>query len=485
MNINHSDSSIATPNSRSSEGAIRARVINQKVRHTTQNRYPPFPARTGASLTSQSPGSEQPSSHKGSLAMMWPLKKQPQTKKIGDYSEYDGTDAHPLQQNCKICDAAFAIKETYNSIPARPPMETKPDKLVILYYIKNEDKITYKTNDELEAGVNISLTADLGAKLGGKKGGVTERTETFRKTVVAAEITFQKGSRGLILDGMRCVNCLCSLDGILSDRDRVKVFNTVQNILRSNELRLVETFAPSKEITIGLMPKNWIEGYLGLKYNGCHCGEKSGEEHKTTLKEGNERVDGNIRIAPLLLADEVWSLHVTEKGDGRTLLKNRSAGRRCEKTKGKSFFLAYEKPADNKPDKVCLKTLDEEIGIYDMVTAWEIEPAIGEQEELDLVDKKVMELIEGMSQKKAISFYVTLHVDSGQFSDESEHFDPQYLAAMDDRKVKTITDPMDDKAKWVMILSLPRVICAHAGSGTTRSGTTGGGTTGSGTTDTK
>mmetsp|Transcript_26000 Transcript_26000/g.45302 ORF Transcript_26000/g.45302 Transcript_26000/m.45302 type:complete len:386 (+) Transcript_26000:181-1338(+) len=206
---------------------------------------------------------------------------------------------------CVICDARFPSMKCKSTVSSKEDEEV--DK-VVLYFIKNKDPITITSNYSVSAGISVSSSA--GINLGGGRGGTQSHADTFRYTVVAAEL-HKTRRHELILEGMRCLNCLCSLDGVLLDVDRVTVFNTVQNILRTKQLQMIEEFKPSP-VRIGLIrnPANNDGGvskrdpmYIGAPY----------PEHKLRPLYYGSR---------FLMQEEIWTLESVSEGDGRTLLKS-------------------------------------------------------------------------------------------------------------------------------------------------------------------
>jgi len=139
---------------------------------------------------------------------------------------------------CVICDARFpsCYMQYFSTVSSKE--DQKVDNKVVLYFIKNKDPITITSNYSVSAGVGVTAAGGPGINLGGERGGTQSHADTFRYTVVAEEL-HKTRRHELILEGVRCLNCLCSLDGVLLDVDRVTVFNTVQNILRTNQLQMI------------------------------------------------------------------------------------------------------------------------------------------------------------------------------------------------------------------------------------------------------
>ena len=180
------------------------------------------------------------------------------------------------------------------------------DNKVVLYFIKNKDPITITSRYIVSAGVSVTAVSSAGINLRGERGGTQSHSDTFRHTVVAAEL-HKTRRHELILEGMRCLNCLCSLDGVLLYVDRVTVFNTVQNILRTNQLQMIEEFKPSP-VRIGLIrnPGNKAVSEDDFLCVGAPCGES--------------RVNYD---SAFLMQEEIWTLESVSEGDGRTLLKSK------------------------------------------------------------------------------------------------------------------------------------------------------------------
>ena len=74
------------------------------------------------------------------------------------------------------------------------------DNKVVLYFIKNKDPITITSRYIVSAGVSVTAVSSAGINLRGERGGTQSHSDTFRHTVVAAEL-HKTRRHELILEG--------------------------------------------------------------------------------------------------------------------------------------------------------------------------------------------------------------------------------------------------------------------------------------------
>lgn len=158
------------------------------------------------------------------------------------------------------------------------------------------------SNYKVTSSVSVQPTNPLAAgfNAGGERGGGREFTETFSFTVVAARVNSTRKHK-LTLEGNRCLQYLCSLDGVLLERDRVAIFNTVQNIIRANNLQFTEKFEPT-QVRIG-----FAQVSVDALVKFLTADRYSAEVHRNTSN---------------FMGDEILTISTVSEGDGRVVLRS-------------------------------------------------------------------------------------------------------------------------------------------------------------------
>ena len=188
-----------------------------------------------------------------------------------------------------------------------------------VYFVHYRDEVkcssSYRFGTELEG--SISTLAPV--KISGERNGTQERKESFRFAVVAVDIsrTIEPKECQILLEGVRCLNCLSQFEGIISKADVVLVYNSFHNILHTKQLLMPYDFCEPTSAIVGLYSKA-RGGFLG-------CTETKGGREMREDGEANNTVGSPFKLKMEkrhMQSWEIWRMHFRVEGSNWGLLES-------------------------------------------------------------------------------------------------------------------------------------------------------------------